>query len=501
MNPGRGLRVLAALVLGAALTVGTALAAEPLGDRGARQLLTRAGFAPNAVEVAALAPLTQAQAVDRLLAGAQRTARTTAPDWLDERIMLPRELQRLSDEERRAYRQKLVRQSLRLRGWWLAEMAATDSPLTERMTLFWHNHFVSAQPKVLWPQLLYRQNALFREHALGSFAALLHAIARDPAMLVYLDGASSRRGQPNENFARELMELFTLGQGQYGEADVREAARAFTGHGIDPDSGGHRFRPRAHDSGDKTIFGRTAAFDSDGVLDLLLAQPATAGFIVDKLWREFVSPQPDPARVGPIAEAFRRSGFSIAVAVRALLNQPEAVSPDPALALVKSPVELLIGLVRQSGGRLNRPEGAALVTAALGQNLFGAPNVRGWPGGEAWINTQTLVARKQFLERALAPTSAPMPAATTMDGGGDEPSGERQRAQWAQAAMVRAVDIDAARWLEQATLAPERPLDESSLARLPSLIGTVPPVDRPVAGTLTLDALRALLLDPAYQLK
>lgn len=501
MSPGRRVTLFLALVLAAALTVGSALAAEPLGERGARQLLTRAGFAPGVDEVAALAPLTQAQAVDRLLAGATRTARTAAPDWLDERIVLPRELQRLSEDERRAYRQKLFRQSLQLRGWWLAEMAGTDSPLTERMTLFWHNHFVSAQPKVLWPQLLYRQNTLFREHALGSFAALLHAIARDPAMLVYLDGATSRRGQPNENFARELMELFTLGQGQYGEADIREAARAFTGHGIDPDSGGYRFRPFAHDGGDKTILGRTAAFGADGVLDLLLAQPATAGFIVEKLWREFVSPQPDPARVGQIAQAFRRSGYSIAVAMRALLSQPEVVSPDPALALVKSPVELLIGLVRQSGGQLARPEGAALVTAALGQNLFGAPNVRGWPGGEAWINTQTLVARKQFLERALAPAGAPMPVATTMNGAGDVASGEGRRAQLAQAAMARAVDVDAARWLKQAALAPERPLDESSLARLPLLIGTVPPVDRPVAGTLTLDALRALLLDPAYQLK
>lgn len=506
-----GLALCAAVADGHA---GPVSAVEPaLGEAAARQLLTRTGFAPSQDEVAAFAPLTQAEAVERLLNSARRQPQTPAPEWIDEPLVFPRALQRMSDDERRAYRQTLVRQSLELRGWWLREMAATPSPLTERMTLFWHNHFVSAQPKVRWPQLLYRQNLLLREHALGSFAALTHAIVRDPALLVYLDAATSRRGQPNENLARELMELFTLGPGRYTEADVKEAARAFTGHSIDPSTGAFLYRRLAHDGGSKTVLGQQGEFAGDDIVDLLLAQPATAEFIVGKLWREFVSPQPDPARVARIAAEFRASGYAIPVALRALLNQPEVVSADPAHALVKSPVELVVGLVRQSGGELSQPAGAALAAAAMGQNLFGAPNVRGWPGGEAWINTQTLLARKQFINRAIggASAAAMLPGATValpaeaelQSAAGRSADGQAlQRQRLAQWAVANAVRIDAAAWLKSAGgLQPERVVAEADVARLASTLGTLPPVAAPPPGTLGLDALRALLLDPSYQLK
>ena len=188
-------------------------AATPLGEQGARQLLTRTGFAPSPAEVTRFASLSQAAAVDRLLAAALTTAATPAPDWIDERIVLPRQLRTLSADERRAELQKQIRMGLELRGWWLREMATTGSPLSERMTLFWHNHFVSAQPKVRWAQLMYRQNVLLRRHALGRFDLLLHEIAKDPAMLVYLDTAMYRRGAPNDNCAREVVALFPLGEG------------------------------------------------------------------------------------------------------------------------------------------------------------------------------------------------------------------------------------------------------------------------------------------------
>ncbi len=510
--PWRGLQ---ALLMAALFWLQAAAAqAAPLGDAGARQLLTRAGFAPSAAEIAALAGLSQAEAVDRLLAGVQLRAATPAPDWIDERIVLPRELQAMGEAEQRAYRQKLVRQSLELRGWWLHEMVSTPSPLTERMTLFWHNHFVSAQPKVRWPQLLYRQNELLRTHAVGSFADLLRGIARDPAMLVYLDAATSRRGQPNENFARELMELFTLGQGHYTEADIKEAARAFTGFSIDPASGQFLYRPLAHDGGTKTVLGASGRFGGDDVIDLLLAQPATAEFIVGKLWREFVSPQPDPQRVSPIAAAFRGSGYRIDVALRALLLQPEVVSPAPADLLVKSPVELAVGLLRQSATALDRPGAVALATAAMGQNLFGAPNVRGWPGGDAWINTQTLLARKQFIERATSagPGAPPMPAsmapAVSPPGSPSEPavtdlaSPDNEGRRRLQAALMQAVRIDTARWLAAADgWGPERPLVGTDIERLQQRVLAAPAVSSPPSGSLALDVLRATLLDPAYQLK
>lgn len=503
------LRLLAAVLL---LVASAAPVAQVLGDAAARQLLTRTGFAPTSGEVAAFSPLTQRQAVERLLATTLTVTRTPAPGWIDEKIVLPRDLQRLSDDERRAYRQTIVRQSLELRGWWLREMVDTPAPLTERMTLFWHNHFVSAQPKVLWPQPLYRQNLLLREHALGSFATLLHAIVRDPALLIYLDGATNRRSQPNENLARELMELFTLGQGRYTETDVKEAARALTGHSIDPTTGAFVYRRLAHDGGSKTVLGRSGEFDGAGLVDVLLAQPATAEFIVAKLWREFVSPQPDPARVASIAAEFRRSGYAIPVALRALLNQPEVVSADPAHALVKSPVELVVGLVRQSGGSLGQPIGAALVTAAMGQNLFGAPNVRGWPGGEAWINTQTVLARKQFIDAALhdpgaASSGRRLPAAQAADLADESDMADldpqqRRRAQFVRLAVADAVRIDRVAWLHAAALLqPERSVDEVQIARLAASLMAVTPASPPLPDTLGLDALRQLLLDPAYQLK
>lgn len=478
--------------------------AQPLGAEGAKRLLTRTGFAPSTYEIARYAPLDRRAAVERLLDEARTAAVTPPPGWIDDPIVGPRALRAMNEEQRRAERQRAIRQGLELRGWWLREMVATPSPLTERMTLFWHNHFVSAQPKVRSPQLMYRQNRLLREHALGNFGALLHAVAKDPAMLVYLDVATSRRDAPNENFAREVMELFTLGEGRYTERDVKEAARAFTGWSIDPDRGTFVFRPRLHDDGEKTVLGRTGRFDGDAVLDILLEEPATARFIVGKLWREFVSPRPDAARVEAIAQRFRASGYEIRVALRELLLQPEVIAPAADDALVKSPVELLVGFVRQSGAELAQPAGAAIAVAAMGQNLFSPPNVRGWPGGEAWINTQTLLARKQFLDRALSRAGAlptAMEGATVSEaaveaGQANEP---RRRAELAQALAVR---LHPAAWLAAiAGVAPEAPIDAETATRLAEALLVVPPVAPPQVPALALDALRAVVLDPAYQLK
>jgi uncharacterized protein (DUF1800 family) len=467
---------------------GVALAAEPqLGAQGAKLLLTRAGFAPNDAEVAAYASLSHRAAVDRLLAGVRTIAVTPAPTWIDERFVAPRELRSMTDEARRAELQKQVRMGLDLRGWWLRELVATPSPLTERMTLFWHNHFVSAQPKVRYTQLMYRQNALLRRHALGRFDELLHAVAKDPAMLIYLDSATNRRGSPNENFAREVME-----------------ARAFTGWSIDLDTGEYTFRRFLHDGDDKTVFGKTGNFDGDAVLDIILAQPAAAEFIVRKLWREFVSPQPDEVRVKRIAAQFRVSGWSIVQPVRALLLQPEVIARDEDNALVKSPADLVVGFVRQSGGELSQPVAAAVALAGMGQNLFSPPNVRGWPGGEAWINTHTLLARKQFLERALGGT--PDGKANTEASMDDSMSGlmkadelPRRRLQMLEQAV--SVRIDSEAWLGRAGLAPERVVAPGARERLEQAVLAVPATSPARDGSLGLDALRAIVLDPAYQLK
>jgi uncharacterized protein (DUF1800 family) len=482
------------------LLLSVTAAAQPLGPDRAQRLLTRAGFAPPPAEVERFASMTQRQAVDRLLSEALTVARTPVPAWVDDAVVGPRAFRALSEEEQRLERQKHVRQSLELRRWWIAEMATTPSPLTERMTLFWHNHFVSAQPKVRWPQLMYRQNALLRRHALGNFGTLLHAIARDPAMVVYLDAATNRRGSPNENFAREVMELFVLGQGHYGERDIKEAARAFTGFSLDPDTLAFRYRPGFHDSGSKTVLGVSGALGGDDVLDILLAQPAASEFIAAKLWREFVSPEPDPTRIAAIARRFRESRYDIAVAVREALLQPEVVAGGSESALVKSPVELVVGFVRQTDARITNETGAAAAVAAMGQNLFAPPNVRGWPGGEAWINTQTLLLRKQFIERSLA-----TPAVATREARAIlvaiEPSAETLRRRL-DAAQVVAVHLDATAVLKSiGGLMPERPLPAADIERMSRRLLVIPPAAEPAPGTLAFDALRALLLDPAYQLK
>jgi uncharacterized protein (DUF1800 family) len=280
-------------------------------------------------------------------------------------------------------------------------MIATPTPLTERMTLFWHNHFATSQQKVRSSQLMYRQNALLRREALGNFARLLHAMARDPAMLVWLDNAGSRRQAPNENFAREVMELFTLGEGHYTEQDVKEAARAFTGMSIDRDSGDFRWRPAFHDAGEKTVLGKTGRFDGDDVLGILLARPETAEFVTAKLWREFVSPVPDPVEVRRLAARWREAGYEIKPLVRALLLSTAFWAEDNRRSLIKSPVDLVVGTMRTYQMRPIDLRPAVVACAALGQNVFSPPNVKGWPGGEAWIDASTLLGRKQWLERTF----------------------------------------------------------------------------------------------------
>jgi uncharacterized protein (DUF1800 family) len=339
---------------------------------------------------------------------------------------------------------------------------------------------------------MYRQNVLLRRHALGNFGDLLHAIARDPAMVIYLDNASNRKGQPNENFAREVMELFTLGEGHYTEGDVKEAARAFTGWGIEPDRGEFVFRARAHDDGVKTVLGRTGKLDGDAVLGILLAQPQTAELIAAKLWREFVSPEPDPAEVARIARVLRDSGYEMRPALRALLTSDAFYAPGSRAALIKSPVELVAGTLRQFGFTTGEPLPFVLGVAALGQNLFAPPNVRGWPGGEMWINSTTLLARKAFLDRLFRVEELRAMAA---EGGGRETPGMAARMTDGRARYLQAlldVQFDGARFLSQFDGRPQL---------LPRVILAAAPVSEPPPGAQGMELIRHLVLDPAYQLK
>jgi uncharacterized protein (DUF1800 family) len=493
------MRTIAAFTLILAATHATAALAAGMGYDDARHLLNRTGFGATDAEIRQMALLTREQGVASLLANTRRTAVTAPPAWTAryERPPRPKDLE---DAQKRELLQKLVKQSLELRDWWLREMLDTPSPLTERMTLFWHNHFVSSQQKVKLPLLMYRQNLLFRSHATGRFGELLHAASKDPAMIIYLDNVSNRKGQPNENFAREVMELFTLGEGRYTEKDVKEAARAFTGWSLERDSGQFKFRPFLHDGGSKTVLGRSGRFDGDAVLDILLEQDATAEFITSKLWREFVSPQPDPQEIVRIAGRFRASRYELKAALRELLLSPAFWAPQNRAVLIKSPVDLVVGTLRTFDVETGELAPFALLTAGLGQNLFAPPNVRGWPGQEDWINSTTLLQRKQFLERLFRAQEMrnenAMMILVRAGGQGGGLKGINKLDPQARERFLKAltdIHFDLDGWLGS--------LGAKDAAGIQSLLLAMPPVNGIAPDTQGMDLIRVLTQDPAYQLK
>src|SRR5262245_14720529 len=481
------------LILLAVLGCSSALAAgAPLGFDDARHLLNRTGFSATPAEIDAYAVLTREQAVGRLLAGAGRPAATPPPAWAAG-FESPRRLRGMSAEERKLAVREIFQKGFELQSWWLAEMLTTASPLNEKMTLFWHNHFVSSVRKVRSPQLMYRQNVLLRQHAFGNFGEMLRVVARDPAMVVYLDSASNRKGQPNENFAREAMELFTLGEGNYTERDIKEAARAFTGWSINIDTGDFMFRPMLHDDGTKTVLGRTGNLDGDAVLELLLAQPQTAQLIVTKLWREFVSLQPDSAEVRRIADLFRASRYDIRAALRALLVSDAFYASHNRAALIKSPVDIVVGTLRQFQFTTGDVMPFVVTTSQLGQVLFAPPNVKGWAGGEAWINSTTLLARKTFLERLFRTEELRPMLAAAMDGANPMATARQQENRERFIRAMMEVQFDGARWLGQ--------FDGRGPEAIERVVLAAAPVNEPLPGLDRMDFIRQLTQDPVYQLK
>jgi uncharacterized protein (DUF1800 family) len=480
----------------------------------ARHLLSRTSFGATPAEIRALEGQDYAGAVDRLLATVRRDAVTPAPAWLNEG---PAELRRRQQAARAEAKpgvdgkplqvaRPVQEQGRELRNWWVEEMLVTDRPLTERMVLFWHNHFTSSFQKVRYPPALFRQNALFRREALGNFATLLKEVARDPAMLIYLDGMRSVARQPNENFARELLELFTLGEGHYGEADIKAAARAFTGWTVDRETGQFRNREQEHDGGEKTFLGQTGRFGGEEIIAILLRHPRTAETIVEKLWREFVSLKPEPAEIKRLAASFR-NGYEIRPLMRALLLSAQFRDPANRGALIKSPIDLIVGTVHVLG--LPVPEKTQLVRMmqGLGQTPFDPPNVKGWPGGEAWVTTYTLLLRQQFLRRMVeATTVAPMEGGMTMADRSNRRADRRQQLPADDSTM-------------QMRMAEPRPVEGRSLryagteARLgPTLVGidsstlmrtllARAPIDMIDGSGTPGAAVAAAMLDTAYQLK
>jgi len=285
-----------------------------------------------------------------------------------------------------------------LKSWWLYRMLHSANPLREKLTLLWHNLFATSFAKVNNVPQMAVQNDLFREHVIGDFHKLLHAVARDPAMLVWLDGNANRRRHPNENFAREVMELFALGLGNYTEHDIQEAARAFTGWQLR--DGAFWFNDSQHDVGTKSIFGKTGAFEGNAVIDLCLEHPACPRFLATKILKMFVTDQPIEPLVARLAASLTRSQLRFEPALRELFTSAEFFAPEHRTGLIKSPIDLVIGTLRATSSRVVLTH-TADVLARLGQDLFEPPTVKGWDGGRQWLQTSTWVLRWNFATELL----------------------------------------------------------------------------------------------------
>ena len=296
--------------------------------------------------------------------------------------------------------------------WWLYRMVYGRHPLREKMTLFWHNHFATSNAKVQNAGYMLTQYRLLYAHALGSFRTLLQDMSKDPAMLVWLDGRESKKGNPNENYARELMELFSLGIGNYSEQDIREAARAFTGWQIEEGKG--VFIKAQHDDSEKEVFGKKSNFDGTGIVDLCLEQKSAPYFIIGKLYRYLISETAPatPELLEPLAQSFRKSGYDSGALVRTVLRSNLFFASQTYRSRIKQPVTFALGIIRpfrvleesdpgKKKGRIGTVNLAAALQG-LGQTLFQPPSVKGWDGGQTWLNGQTLLFRQNL---ALALTS------------------------------------------------------------------------------------------------
>lgn len=285
-----------------------------------------------------------------------------------------------------------------LQAWWTELILQGGDPLGERLTLFWHDHFATSQDKVADLRAMHAQVELLRTRGGGDFRELLHAVARDPAMLIWLDGDRNRRGQPNENFAREVLELFALGIGHYTEQDVLEAARAFTGWG----TRGRAFawRPEHHDDGEKHVLGARGNFDGDAVLDVILASPDCPRHVARSLLAEFVAAGYDEGHVQALADVLVERAWSLRAALEVLLASRLFFAPQARHARIAGPVEIAAITLRGLDARVPASEVVRACTR-MGQSLFRPPSVKGWDGGRAWIHAGTWIARHELLSNLV----------------------------------------------------------------------------------------------------
>lgn len=356
----------------------------PWGRREAAHLLRRAAFSPSEAEVRRAVDDGLEAVVARLIDTPVEadTARHRDLDSTGAAVAARNDIEQLA-------------------AWWLLRMSHTARPLHARMAVFWHNHFATSNVKVNSPPMMLRQLRTIEACALGRFDELLLSMSRDPAMIVWLDGDSNRKGKPNENYARELFELFSLGPGNYTELDIREAARAFSGW--HQQAGTFQFKERLHDHDPKTVFGKTGAWSGEHVVEMAVERPASAGFVARKLLREFVCDDPPAALVGELAGVLRDARFDLAAALHRLLRSRAFFDPRHRRVRIKSPIEFCIGLVRSFAMRASG-QSLHLAASQMGQRLFEPPTVKGWDGHRRWLNASTMLVRMNAATVAAAGT-------------------------------------------------------------------------------------------------
>jgi len=399
-------------------------ALKPLPEKAfdydaAVHLLNRAGFGGTPAQARALADMGLNKAVDHLVKYESLAFEPVKGDLFDHDIMHPPTTQeretalkarQSNDEEalaalqrERQRRQGLDRKQIaELQKWWIKRMIETPRPLEEKMTLFFHGHFATGYRTIEDSYHMFQQNQLYRKFSTGNFAQLAHRILHDPAMLKYLDNDENRKSKPNENLARELMELFTLGEGRgYTEADIKAGALALTGYSFEDDT--FQFNQNNHDASDKTIMGKSGQFDGDGFLDVILARNECAEFLAGKLFKFFVNDTPnEPSKeqkafILAMANKLRASKYDLKPLLDAVFSSAYFYSADNRGAIIKSPIQLTVQAVRSLRTPVRELSALASATDLMGQNIFFPPNVKGWDGGRSWINTSTLFIRQNVL--------------------------------------------------------------------------------------------------------
>jgi uncharacterized protein (DUF1800 family) len=369
-------------------------------------LMVRAGFGADPSEIRKMRALGPEKAVDSLINAPAENF--LPPTWAtpDDQDDLRAQVKEAASPDEKQMARKLLREKFGsemkdLTHWWVTRMVNTRSPLIEKMTLFWHGHFATSAQKVRPAYKMWLQNETFRQNALGNFRTLAKAVSRDPAMMIWLDLVQSKKESPNENFGREVMELFTLGEGHYTEFDVREAARAFTGYRINQQEQSFRFADRQFDPGVKTFMGKTGPWDGDQILDIIISQPESARFITAKIWRFFAYDEPDPKLTDALASELRNTRDELRPFMKSLFLSEEFYSPQARNSQIKSPVQFLAQALRTLPLQLPDSNVLEFAFRQMGQVPFFPPNVKGWDGGKSWINTATLTFRYKLAHQLV----------------------------------------------------------------------------------------------------